>query len=1325
MKPCLKLILSLPETDQEVFATQVERAMRMGATQREAQISAAQALLDEVEVEEAAVMAALKEQHPDLLEARRPEGLGISPDFVTDNSEDSEYPGSMYAEFDGGMAYVKFFADAQGGLRVTTLSTEDSEAIRGRQVLKWLRDTYRMPIRVNEVDPPAAGFWDKMQSEGLIKDWSHRMYRGKTVSLPATAKRPAVPVDPDNPGIRYSIESGYSSEPDPDVLHWLAAQGKDPGEVGVVYDKPIEALRMAAEARGIKGFSKFTGISRIAAKHAMRDHPEMTPQVMASALAAMQSPRLIVDGGKKEDGRHAMVLVTPVNVGPGAGLPVLVAINSGKAGSEMASVALVATSYGKDNSAAWVAAQIKAGKVVYADEKELGRLARYQRALKLPSIQRASLPGGKVDQVPFSVLTTDNLGKFVSGQKGWNKGVIVQPEGPPADIGLGAKFSRSPGFELPEFGSVAKTQQAVQDRYNRWKQAVDAVRKQGGQVTEANDFYREEERYWGRVGAQNEAFGREIQDFVEAVQADGLTLQDVAEYAYARHAPERNAYVDSMRDDMDGAGSGMSNDEADSIMISAQQSGLEPLLRKHADTLADWIDGTRDVLEQNGLISDSERQAWEAMFTNYVPLRGLEGKEPGKGTGSGFDIRGRESKTLAGRRSQAKQIIEQIIQDRTRAYIRAGKNEVLRSFLNFALDNPSPNLWKINAVETKPAVVVDEFGNRLVEMRDTIVSDDRTVAVKDGGQTIYIEIKDKPLLEQMRNLHVEQVGKVVGALLWANRKVGAMLTAFNPVFVVMNGIRDAQAATAGMIDEIGFGGAARLLASYPRAFVEAYKAQFLDPGPEYRRYVNAGGTTGYFGLKDLNATGEDLQALMRNAERSAINPIKMAMAIATFVEKANSVVEQTARFAAYRAAIDSGKTVAQAASISKNITVNFNRKGTMSNALGAVVLFFNPAVQGTARIAQALKSPKVLATLASGSAGLVMLALMNAAIGGEDDDEVAFWDKVPKEVKDRNIVLMLPPERDERGKLKARYVKIPVAYGYNVFNVAANEVADQWRRASNPKAGRSPSESGVRLATAFISATMPAQALSQGIEDPSALVMLPFSNALGPIAQALANRSGFGRPLYPDYPNERTLPDSQKYSPSQAGTLFQKAAEQLNAATGGSAYESGLIDLAPGSIENAARFYGGGLASFSIDVMNAMYVRQHIERPEPDVKRLPFVKQLYGVIDDETDRWYAYDKMRKAEEAIQPFEQAKRDGDADAAMALYNEKGPIVGAGKTLTRIRSQLSDLRKYELSVINSKELTDGERYIKLMEISGKSRDLLQQWNKVYADLIEQRKE
>lgn len=884
------------------------------------------------------------------------------------------------------------------------------------------------------------------------------------------------------------------------------------------------------------------------------------------------------------------------------------------------------------------------------------------------------------------------------------------------------KLSRSrqgpPRHVLRDFGQAAKTVEAIQDRYNRWKHAVEDVRKQGGAVTEANDFYSAEERYWGKVGARIDDFKDGMSAFIEAVAADKLTLDDVAMFAYAQHAKERNAYIASKRPDMADGGSGMSDADAHAHIDSARQSGAAPALERHAQTLRDWIAGTRDLLRDEGLIDQEEHDAWSKMFRYYVPLRGLEGKTEARRTGSGFNIRGKEGKEAKGRRSEAKNIIEQVVQDRTRALIRSGKNEVLRSFLQFVLDNPSANLWEVNAVERRPGVTTDDSGNRIIEEKTAIVSDDRTVSVKDGGREVRILVKDDRLREQLQNLHVEQVGRFVGALHFVNRILGRIYTSLSPTFTVLNGARDFSAATFGMIDEIGFLGAAKLWANMPKSIRESYAAELGIRSADYNAYRLSGGKTGFFDFKTIDGQAKELGAMLKDAERSPVNPIKVGRTALAIIEGINGGIENATRLAAFKAARESGKTVAEAAGISKNITVNFNRKGTMTPTLGAFFLFFNPAVQGTARIIQTLQSPKAIATLGAGMAGVFALAMLNASMG-DDDDGVAWWDKIPDEVKERNIVIVLPPgseagNRVPKSKL-GRYLKIPMPYGYNFFAVVANQAADMWRHGQSAKRGRGAAEAAAKAINAFLGAWVPVSELGRSIDNPKSMLLAGVPDALNPIGQNVLNVNSFGRKMYPDDAHSENLPDSGRYFAGSAGTIFQRSAESMNKVTGGGRYESGLLDIAPASLENLARGYGGGPVSFTLDILNAIYVRQSIKRQDLDARRLPFVKQLYGEIDAESDRVVGTQRMDAARKVIDPIKQAQSDG-APEVREMMQRAGPIASLGGILAETQAHLSRVRKEELATMGAERLSEAEKFARLQALAQQRRVVLQNFNRVY---------
>lgn len=899
--------------------------------------------------------------------------------------------------------------------------------------------------------------------------------------------------------------------------------------------------------------------------------------------------------------------------------------------------------------------------------------------------------------------------------------------------------SGQPGaFRLRPFGMAGRIIEFNQDRHNRWKQVVKAVEEQGGVITEANDFYKAEERYQNQVSARIEDFREDdLAKFVKDIARDRLTIKDVQTWAYAKHAFERNAHLRSMRQSTSGfdAWSGMSDADAQAYIDDATNAGLDAALERHRKTLQGWIQGTRDLMLSEGLITPQEHAQLSRMYQDYVPLRGLkdgdgnDAKPTGNRTGSGFDVRGKETKRAKGRYSEADHIIENIIQDRVRTIIRSGKNEVLRSFLQFVVDNPSDNLWEINAVERKPIFSVDAAGNQVIEESPGIVKDDRTVSIKDGGREVYVQIKDRPLLEQIKNLNTQGVARWLGLAMMATRMLKRLYTSLSPTFTVLNAARDAQEGAINMIHATGFRGAVKQIIGLPAAEWHAMRGEFGKRSAEYQLYRMAGGKTGFFGMKTIEDEAKDLYAALANAERSNFDPRVWAPAALRLIENINGGIENAPRFSAFRAARSEGKSVAEAASIANNLTVNFTRKGTGADHLGVLWLFYNPAMQGTARTLQTLRSPKAWAVIGTAMAGVAALALQNASVG-DDDDGVAWWDKISPDIKDRNLIIVLPPRSTQGdaipGTRIGRYIKISMPYAYSWFASVANQSVDVWRHAQDPARGRSPTNAAAKLVGAFAQAFVPSKELANSGENPKSLVMAMVPDMLNPIAQSLLNINSFGQDMYPEDPHNRNAPDSTKFFASQAGTIFQKSAEKLNEWTGGSKFRPGLLDVTPATIENVARSYGGGPASFVLDVLNGFYARQSIERPDLDKRRLPFFKQLYGQIDEETDRMAGAERMKEIASKVDPIIALKRaaqtaSSDAERANLLAESKkliadaGPIASLGGVLIQTRKDLSALRKAELRVINS-EHSDNQKYAEIMVLATRKRRVEQNLNRAY---------
>lgn len=150
----------------------------------------------------------------------------------------------------------------------------------------------------------------------------------------------------------------------------------------------------------------------------------------------------------------------------------------------------------------------------------------------------------------------------------------------------------------------------------------------------------------------------------------------------------------------------------------------------------------------------------------------------------------------------------------------------------------------------------------------------------------------------------------------------------------------------------------------------------------------------------------------------------------------HETLEATTRLGVYKAALDQGISGQEAASIAKNITVNFNRKGRNMPVAGAHFALLNAAIQGDKRMLETLTGPagrKVMMGgmalgMVSAMAGYLMMAEAKGRVErGQDADAVLLAQLrgsaglLDKHISDlvkmrRRIQASEPPDKRERVK---------------------------------------------------------------------------------------------------------------------------------------------------------------------------------------------------------------------------------------------------------------------------------------------------------------------
>jgi hypothetical protein len=402
------------------------------------------------------------------------------------------------------------------------------------------------------------------------------------------------------------------------------------------------------------------------------------------------------------------------------------------------------------------------------------------------------------------------------------------------------------------------------------------------------------------------------------------------------------------------------------------------------------------------------------------------------------------------------------------------------------------------------------------------------------------------------------------------------------------------------------------------------------------------------------------------------------------IEGVNQSIENASRLAAYRGARELGMSPAEAASVAKNITVNFNRRGQATRWIAPFFLFWNASVQGGMTAARAMKSPRVQTAVGMLTGGAVAMALMNVAIGGDDDDETAYWDKIPDYVKARNLVVMLPPGEytmdgvDEVGT-RGRYLKIPLPYGFSPFVVFGNSVVDTLRYLKDSTTGASPMKSAGRFVTSVLQSYNPAGGES---------FVTSVAPILQPVFQAVFNVNRWGGPLYPEPQFGRMEARAEQYFESQRGTAFQRLAEEANRLSGGNSVRDGWLSVQPAVLENTFRYFTGGAGQFVSDVIAPILEAQ--QTGEVTVSRLPFVRQLVGVVGEPESR-RAYNELRQ--EAIRTLQEFKALAERDQHKDPTPAEEVLLGLAQMDESMREALSSLRRAELEAHDDTTMTRAE--------------------------------
>ena len=722
-------------------------------------------------------------------------------------------------------------------------------------------------------------------------------------------------------------------------------------------------------------------------------------------------------------------------------------------------------------------------------------------------------------------------------------------------------------------GQLSRARMALQDKMLSWRDAQRQIASQlRAAIPDAMNVYRLENLMHVRVQRGIERIKNDqVKPLLDAMKAAGVKPEALEQYLYARHAQERNERIASINPAMPDGGSGMTTAEAQRIL-----DGADPKLAALARRVDAIIRATRRRMLEHGLVTQEQHDALDAMYEHYVPLRGKAVQEGefdadlrGNGGGRGIDSRGKMVREALGRGkgNRAANILGEVIGDAQRSIILAEKARVGRAAMRLALANPNPNLWTVEPVQTEQAL------NAAGEVYEKIIndwSDPSIIAVRHKGKLYRLQVHAPQMAQALNLVGVEQMHAIYRVGGKINRYFSAVLTKYDPAFIAANASRDLIFGLTGMASEHGAAAAARAVAVYPAAAASMYRMARNSLGDSQtdryaEEFTSAGGRTGYVAMPSVEDIARDVNGLtiggpLQDAKRAA-------KAVADLVGAANDAVENALRLASYIALRERGASVEAAAEYAKNLTVNFNRKGTAGSRINAALLFFNASMQGAHRSIKVLSQPKALAAVGTMAAAQAVLALM--AMGLEDDDGEPLWNKVPEHVKRRNLVIITP----DKG-----IITVPMPYGFNALVYAggrtASGIANHMR--GDTSIGGTAGDWTADIMSAALEAFVPIP-----VADGAAGLMPQ------PLRIAENIRTGKNDLGYP-IRRENPYSDVPRASMGRPDTLevFKITAKGLNRLGGGDDFTKpkiALLDRAPEDIEYLLSEIGGGLGKFIVD----------------------------------------------------------------------------------------------------------------------------------------------
>lgn len=844
-------------------------------------------------------------------------------------------------------------------------------------------------------------------------------------------------------------------------------------------------------------------------------------------------------------------------------------------------------------------------------------------------------------------------------------------------------------------------------------------------------------------------------------------------YLYARHARERNEYIETVRQrhklDEDGNpipdeymedGSGMSNEEADKLLEWFQNWDKFQQMKSVATIADSLVRSTNRHRFLGNLIPDWEklraanpdRAHLIPQFKHYMPLRGVrmgtfveESDDPfasmvgqqsktaeWMNKGTGFSTKGREDPRMKGRVSYARDLVENVIRQHEHAIVRAQKNNIGLAFKRWLEDNMErvPELKTMFKIDPRePMVPVVGPDGKVRMSKDWRYKDRPDVfVVKEGGREIPIEIRDPEVaqaLKNMANLGDGGMNSLLKLIAPITGIMGRLNTAWNLEFPMSNLPRDLQEGMIRSSKEMGGRRSVKLLPRVAKnvGLLMAQKIAHKTGAPkgqalqQFERLDQLGAFTGVYGLRGIEETITRVDNLIRRSSTQTMQAGDYAMVgittLGKLIEGMNDIFEAATRMAVYETAMEHGFSEFRAAQMAKTTTINFNEKGRWGPSLGALYMLANARIQGQANFLTGLNSPRVAKMLVALAGAGLFQEMWNAWIGGDDEDENPYEKLVEQQphMAEQNWIFLAPGWENKQGD--ERFFRVPKPPGFGVFQ-------DIGRYAFRVPMGKStlPEASFGVLGS-----------LSQGFNIWGAKNLAGMApSVLRPPFEVMGNVNWTNEAITPTQLPFGVQPNKSSQHFANTPEWAVKAAKALNEATGGEGeFVPGKIDIHPDAIEHFFTSYGGGALTTGNRIAETISAAINGDKPKPGARErnfndYPVVRRFVGEVSDVTSRKFFESYIERYIQFDKQYKAYEDQGNDAAIEAMETKRGndlivaeSAVDYAKDLVKIGREMSEVKE-------DPDIDDAEKVVLLKELQAEQQALIKE---ALADIKAQEKE